>query len=451
MKLYLAMKTKFVILFFILTHGISYAQIVTTIAGTGVAGYVGDGGVATAAKLDHPDRIIFHSGNMYIADEHNHVIRKIDPSGIITTIAGTGYGSGSLIGGYSGDGGHATNARLNRPMDIAFDKIGNLYIAELGNSTIRKVTPSGIISTYAGIGSAGTTGDGGLATQAKIFDPLGLTFDAEGNLYFSCNGTFRIRKISTNGMISTIVGNGIYGYDGDSGPATNAKISFTAYLSLDTEGNIYFGDYPNHRIRKVNLPGIISTIGGNGIMGNTGDGGLISVATFAYPVGIIFDVAGNMYISDKDYGLIRKVNTLGIITTIAGTGTVGFNGDGNAPLATQFNGDVLASAFDNFGNLYIADPLNNRIRKITFNVGVDDINPTEIATSLYPNPAIDELTISASAAIKNVVVVNTIGQTVTVRGTAVSDKDMLLDVSRLPAGIYFVRVNGTQAGKFVKQ
>lgn len=216
-------------------------QIITTIAGIDTAGYTGDNAAATAATLNHPDVIKFdHSGNMYIADEHNHVVRKINTSGIITTIVGTGLGAGTFSGGYSGDGGPATNAQLSRPMDLAFDAIGNLYISELGNGTIRKVNTSGIITTIAGTGHSGYNGDGGPATNAQLYDPLGLVFDIAGNLYFSDNGNARVRKINTLGIITTIVGTGIPGYSGDGGPASIAQIKCGGYIAINNRETFLF-------------------------------------------------------------------------------------------------------------------------------------------------------------------------------------------------------------------
>ena len=176
-----------------------YAQSIKTIAGTGIAGYSGDGGAAVAAQLNSPDAVKFdRAGNMYIADEYNHVIRKINTSGVISTFAGTG------IGGYTGDGGMATNAQLKRPLDLVFDSAGNLFIAEFGNNIIRKISTSGIVSTIAGTGSSGFSGDGGLAIHAELYDPLGLIFDNFGNLFFSDNGNRRVRKIDASGIITTV-------------------------------------------------------------------------------------------------------------------------------------------------------------------------------------------------------------------------------------------------------
>jgi hypothetical protein len=222
--------TILLLLFSLTVHG----QIITTIAGKGSVGYSGDGGLATNAEFNLPYSVKFdHSNNLYIADWKNHVIRKIDNSGIITTIAGTGSG------GYSGDGGPASTARLRAPVDIAFDAIGNIYIDDNGNNAIRKVTMDGTITTIAGTGVLGYNGDGIPATSAKLYAPLGLVFDNAGNLYFSDEGNARVRKIDNSGIISTVVGTGVVGYSGDGGQATNAELRQPCWLTISPSGDLY--------------------------------------------------------------------------------------------------------------------------------------------------------------------------------------------------------------------
>ncbi len=431
------------------------AQNIETIAGTGAPGYAGDNGPAILAKFDHPDVAKFDkAGNMYIADEHNHVIRKINTSGIITTIAGTGYGAGTLSGGYTGDNGPATNAELSRPLDLAFDASGNMYIAELGNSAIRRISTSGIISTIAGIGSPGDSGDNGPATIAQLYDPLGLVFDGLGNLYFSDNGNQRIRKINTEGIITTVAGNGTIGFSGDGFPATNAQIRYGGYLAFGPSGELFIADYGNYRIRKINTTGIISTVLGDGTNVNSGDGNPAIAATIGSMFTILFDPAGNMYISDRVNSVIRKVNTSGIISTIAGIGTEGYGGDNGPATAAEFNVDVYCSAVDDAGNLYIADPNNNRIRRITYNnTAVNNVYNNTQAITLYPNPAHTEITIKTNEKIESVEVINIIGASIpgTASAKTLSQTEQSLDVSFLPNGIYFVKVNGVYAGRFVKE
>ena len=422
------------------------AQIVTTIAGTGTAGYFGDSGPASSALLNSPDAVKFdNAGNLYIADEYNHVIRKISTSGIITSIAGTG------IAGKSGDNGPATNAQLKRPIDLAFDNSGNLYIAEYGNKDIRKISTAGVITTIAGTGTAGYNGDNMPATSAQINDPIGIIFDNKGDLYFSDNANYRIRKIDhTTGIITTVVGTGTAGYTGDNGPASAAQIRLTGYLCFSPAGELFFGDYSNHVIRKLNAAGIITTVAGTGVSGHTGDDGPASAATFVSPSTLLFDNAGNIFISDRVLGVIRRINTSSIVATIAGLGTVGYGGDGGMAIAAQFNTDVNCSAIDAAGNLYIADPLNNRIRKITnLSAVVHEVNAASINVTIYPNPAHTLITINADTKIERVQILNAIGQEVI--ANAPNTKGTELDIRHLPAGLYFVKVNGVYGGRFVKE
>ncbi len=447
----LILSTLLIIIFF--SPDQTKAQIIRTIAGIDTANYSGDGGHANAAALNHPDVVKFdHSGNMYIADEHTHVIRKINASGIITTIAGTG------VAGYSGDGGPATNAALSRPVDIVFDASGNMFIAEYGNCVIRKIKPNGIITTIAGTGANGNTGDNGPATAAQLHNPIGLVFDKKKNLYFSSNGDWIIRKIDTAGIISVFAGNNMSGNTGDNGPATSARIGLTGYLAFGDSGALYIPDYANHVIRKVDTLGIIRKVAGTGSMGSSGDGGPATAAAINSPYAILFDTGRNMYISDAFNYLIRKIDTFGVITTIAGTGMNGFSGDGGPATAAQFDADVNCSAIDAAGNLYIADPNNNRIRRIVYNnVGVNEVNSGRCNVSIYPNPAHNTITISTNDKIESVVVVNLIGLEVASPrpspGCFVprNDREVLLEISFLPSGVYFVKVNGVYAGRFVKE
>jgi sugar lactone lactonase YvrE/PKD repeat protein len=357
------MKTKLFFASCFLIAGLLKAQIITTIAGSGVLGFGGDGGPATAAKLDNPwGGRMDAAGNIYIVESSNSRVRKISTSGIITTVAG----NGALA--YYGDGGQATAAALNYPFAMGIDAAGNLYICDSYNNVIRKVTTSGIISTVAGIDSAGFNGDGIQATAAGLNDPSGLTFDTNGNLYIADTGNNRIRKISTSGIISTVAGNGTGGYGGDGGQATATELNQPSAVAIDASGNIFIADDDNNRIRMINTAGIISNIAGSGATGPfkgsySGDGGLATNATISLPSDLIFDKKGNLYICDCDNNRIRKINTAGIISTIAGDGSLGYNGDGELATAAKLNypGGVF---LDPTGNVYIVDQENNRIRKI---------------------------------------------------------------------------------------
>ncbi len=364
------------------------AQIINTVVGTGIAGGTGDGSTAINAQLNTPYGIAIDAlDNIYIADMQNNRIRKVNASGIITTIAGNG------ISGYSGDGGNATSAKLQYPTGVAVDVIGNIYIADNSNNRIRKVSTSGIITTIAGIGGAGGyTGDGGLATAAKLSSPWGLTLDKFGNIYISDSQNSCIRKINTSGIITTIAGTGSNGFSGDGFAATSALLNLTMGVAIDTTGNIYVADRNNKRIRKIDVNGIITTFAGNGITGYSGDGGLATNAQIAPPHGINIDEAGNVYFGNSGHGCVRKINTLGIISTIAGSGTQGFSGDGSLATSAQLNMPT-GIAFDSFGNTYIADLNNNRIRKVNCLPPNIIINTTKSSVCLG-----DTLTLSSSGA-----------------------------------------------------
>ncbi len=335
----------------------AHGQIITTIAGGGTM--TGEGIQATASALAYPTGVaVDRSGNVYIGLPINACIRKINTTGIITTVAGTG------IVGYSGDGGPATAAKLSNPGGMVIDAIGNMYITD-GNSTIRKVDGAGFITTIAGTGIAGDTGDGGLATAAEINKPNFITVDGAGNIYFTEDA--RVRKIDASGIITTFAGTGTMVHSLISGiPATSAPVWQAQGIAVDGAGNVYFVDDGNSCIRKVNTSGIITTIAGDGLWGYSGDGGPATAAWFYGPSGLALDGYGNVYFNDGYPGYdnrIRKVSTTGIITTVAGTG-YGFGGDGGPATAANFK-DLLGLAIDCGGNFYIGDESNNRVRKIT--------------------------------------------------------------------------------------
>ena len=330
---------------------------ISTVAGTGASGSGGDGGAATSAMLNNPEGVAADgSGNLYIADGGNHRIRKVDATtGIISTVAGTGaFGS-------SGDGGAATSARLSFPRGIALDSSGNLYIADL-TSRVRKVdATTGNISTVVGV-AGGFGGDGGAATSARLNSPRGVAVDGSGNLYIADTGNHRIRKVDTSGNISTTAGAGA---SGDGGAATSATLSFPEGVALDGSGNLYIADSFNHRIRKVDAAtGNISTVAGTGISGFSSDGGAATSATLSFPEGVVLDGSGNLYIADAANNRIRKVDaTTGNISTVAGTGTAGSGGDGGTATAATLN-RPSGVALDGVGNLYIAEYFGSRIRKV---------------------------------------------------------------------------------------
>ena len=333
-------------------------DIISTVAGNGSFGFSGDGGAATNARLWFPWGVALDTaGNIYIADYNNNRIRKVDASGIITTVAGKANAA------YSGDGGPATNAGLFYPHGVALDAAGNLYIADQNNNRIRKVATNGIISTVAGNGTAPYTGDGGAATNASLYNPIAATLDVAGNLFIADRSHQRIRKVDTNGTITTVAGNGSYGFSGDGASATNASLSGPCGVAFDALGNLYIADSGNNRVRVVDTNGIITTVAGNGSSSHSGDGGAATNASLGGPDGVAFDVFGDLYIADYNNNRIRKVDPRGIITTVAGSGIAGYSGDG----ATATNANLqhpAGVASDAFGNLYITDTGNNRIRKV---------------------------------------------------------------------------------------
>ena len=335
-------------------------RYIYTFAGNGEGGTGGDGGPATEAQLSDPQRLaVDGSGNLYVSDTVNHLIRRIDPEGVITTIAGTGEG------GYGGDGGPATEARLFRPGGLAVDGSGNLHVADISNYRIRKIDPEGVITTIAGTGEPGYggDGDGGPATEARLFRPGGLAVDGSGNLYVADTLSNRIRKIDSEGVITTIAGTGERGYGGDGGPAAEAQLNSPDGLVLDGSGNLYVADASNHRIRKIDSEGMITTIAGTGESGYGGDGGPAAEAQLRFPYGLALDGSGNLYVADASNHRIRKIDSEGMITTIAGTGESGYGGDGG-PAAEAQLGFPYGLALDGSGNLYVPDSTNNRVRVI---------------------------------------------------------------------------------------
>ena len=342
-------------------HG--YSQAISTIAGTGIAGLTGDLGPATAAQMNFASAVISDAiGNLYFPDLDNNCVRKISPSGIISTIAGSNIG----VAGFSGDGGPASIALLNGPQDLAFDDAGNLYIADGSNQRIRKVSTGGIITTFAGTGVVGFSGDGLAATSAKFWNPFYVCTDHFGNVYVSDNQNQRVRKINASGIITTVVGNGTSGDSGDAGAGPLAEISYPGGIKVDAAKNLYVAEYSN-RIRKIDSFGIVSTIIGTGIAGFSGDGGSCTSALLNHPIGFIMDALGNMIFADVSNHRIRKVDGMtGVITTVAGNGTAGYSGDGMTATAAELNSPA-GLCFDNSQNLIIADGQNFRIRKINYN------------------------------------------------------------------------------------
>lgn len=332
---------------------VSADGIITTVAGTGSATASGDGGVATSAGVRAPTGLALDgSGNLYISDTSNR-IRKVS-AGVITTLAGTG------TSGFSGDGGAPASAQINSPQGLAVDSTGTVYVADSNNVRVRKIS-GGLISTLAGTGSSTFGGDGGDALNAQFTDPRGVVRDSVGNVYVADGIAHRIRKISPAGTVTTLAGTGAQGYSGDNGPASSAQLYNPMSIALDSSGNVYFSDLNNHRIRKIDTSGNITTVAGNGVGGFAGDGGAATSARIFVPYGLVVDSQGNLFIADTGNDRIRKVDTAGIITTWAGTGVSGFTN--GAAASAKFNAP-LGLAIDSADSLYVVDFGNNAIRKI---------------------------------------------------------------------------------------
>jgi sugar lactone lactonase YvrE len=328
-------------------------RTVTTVAG----GFVGDGKPATAASLERPVGVARDTqGNIYISDYDECRIRKINATGVISTYAGTG------ICGYNGDGGPATSASIS-PYGIALDAKGDLLVAEFENSRIRQVSPAGIITTVAGSGTVGYSGDGGPAVRARLNQPTSVTVDASGKIYIADSGNFVIRVVDAGGIIHTVAGNHIAGFSGDGGRATSAEINYVNGIVVDNNGNFYFADSGNNRVRRVDSTRTIVTYAGNGFSGNLGSGGLATSASIGYTLGLLV-AGGRLYISTGTN--IWSVTLSNQIISIVGgnsSGTTGFSGDGSTALDTLF-GLAWGMASDGTGGLIFADALNARVRRI---------------------------------------------------------------------------------------
>jgi uncharacterized protein (TIGR03437 family) len=336
------------------------AQTITTLAGNGTASFSGDAGQAASAGLNTPKGLaVAPNGTVYIADEMNFRVRTVSVPGIISTFAGNGANT------FAGDGGQASGSSLSDVLAVAIDGSGNVYIADRSNRRIRKVSTSGVITTIAGTGVEGYTGDNGPAVNAQIGVPTALAFDPSGNLYFTDTSpsAMRVRRISASGTITTVAGNGVVGYAGDGQSALAAALSFPLGISFDQAGNFYIADTGNNVIRKVSAASIITTVAGTGAASFSGDGGAATSATLNLPSDVQFDLAGNMYIADAGNNRVRRVDTTGKITTIAGTGAGSFSGDNGAAVSAALN-HPWSLAIDANNAIYIADDLNNRIRVI---------------------------------------------------------------------------------------
>lgn len=330
---------------------------ISTIAGTGTGGESGDGGPAVAAELRQPrDTAVAADGSIVVVDTLNNRIREIAPDGTISTIAGTG------VAGSEGDGGPATEAQLKLPHDVAFDAAGNLYIADANNNLVRRVDTEGIITTVAGTGQRGYNGDDIPAVTAELRNPKSVLVVGD-SLYIADSLSYRIRRVDlTSGLISTVAGNGEKGYGGDGGPALEAMLDTPQRIAADDAGNLYVADTKNNRIRMIDAATTtISTVLGTGEPTYTGDRGPAVEATVSVPRGVTVD-RNWLYVADSGNHVVRRVNlNTGIVRTVVGTGEPGFAGDGGPAGDAQVAGPRGLSV-DAAGDLVIADTKNNAVR-----------------------------------------------------------------------------------------
>ena len=374
---------------------------ISTFAGTGTPGYAGDNGAATSAQLSSPMSLaVDASGNLYIGDSGNNTVRRVASNGTIVTAAG----NGASVASSGGDGGPATSAPLGSVLGIAVDASGNLYIAtgdnrvrivspagvigtaigksetsayglltpvngaaavasdsagnvyftDTWNNRIRKVSPDGTVVTVAGTGVNGAAGDSGPAVGAQLGNVFGVALDAAGDIYIVDTGNSTIRKVDTNGVITTVAGNGTAGFSGDNGPATSAQLNLPYGVALDAAGNLYIADRYNYRVRKVDTSGVITTVAGNGTQGNSGDSGLATSAEFGVITGLAISSNGGIYVADRGAHRVRRIGSNGIITPLAGTGTSGYSGDGGPATSAKLS-RPSGLALDSSGHLFIGD------------------------------------------------------------------------------------------------
>lgn len=374
------------VLLIIIASCATNAQTIHTYAGNGSGGYNGDGIAATAAKLGGPEGLAFDKkGNLYIADYGGKRIRKVSTAGIITTVAGTGTGP------YNGDNIPATDANIGLPGGVTIDNEGNIYICDGVNCRVRKVDTFGIITTFAGTGTGGYSGDGGPASAAQLNNPYRLFIDSAGNKYITDCGNSCIRKIDVGGIITTVAGNGTMGFSGDNGPATAAQLKFPRSVAIDRSGNLYIADANNHRVRRVAPSGIITTIAGTGIAGYNGDNIAATAAQLNVPYSIMTDESSTVYVVDGDNNRIRIILN-GIISTIAGSGYSLYNGDGLPATQTNLAGPSgLVMHTD--GRLFLSDSYNYRIRYMRVTLEVDNFMNEGGKVNVYPNPFSEHATL----------------------------------------------------------
>ena len=336
--------------------------VIETLAGTGWEDFSGDGGPAPRASLRFPRAVAADAaGSVYVADPRDHRIRKVAPNRIITTLAGTGRCC------FDGDGGPASEARLDHPEAVAVDGSGNVYVADSGSHRIRRIDAAGVITTFAGTGERGYGGDGGPATEALLNAPSGIAVDRMGNVYVADSWNHRVRRIDGRGTITTIAGTGLWDYGGDGAAATRAQLAHPSSVAVDAAGNVYVADSWNHRVRRIDSSGVISTLAGTGEQGDGGDGGPAAEATLAFPAAVAVDPSGTVYVIAYSYETlnqrVRRISRSGLIAAFAGSGEEGYGGDGGPAIEARLAYPTGLAA-DGAGNVYVADGRNARVRVI---------------------------------------------------------------------------------------
>jgi len=370
--------------------------IITTIAGNGIAAFSGDGGNALDASLNFPAGLVFDRGNLYIADRNNHRIRKIDINGIITTVAGIG------VPGCCHDNGPAIDASLNFPSDVDIDLEGNLFISDRSNNRIRKVNINGIISTIAGLGKPGFGGDFGPADKALLKYPFGISLDNKGSLFIADRGNNRVRKIDQQGVITTIAGDGTHFFGGDYGPANQSSLAFPTDVVVDSSGTIYIADRNNNRVRKIDQFGVITTLMGLGQNEFNGDNEIAAETTLHLPFALALNGEDSLLVVDRNHFRIREVKLQSSqVETVAGNGKFLFKGDGGPGGGATLEAPS-GIAVDSKGNVLFADRLHQRVRK----VGDDGIIDTVIGNGKQGNEGNAGPSIEATLHLPEVLIVD---------------------------------------------